>query len=703
MGKTLGRILTISAFLALNFVPGIGQTLLAIGLSGQLVTGISAIATIAGLQAIGGVLGLGPSAPKPDTNLTAIKTSRPPRVSAYGIGRLYWAWALYETASNGSAVDVGAVHDGKMHEEIAFYLNDDKVTLAGAVVNEMADGRYRDGAVSLYWTYGDTPGTAFSAIVALLPGIWTNNHRGDGVVMLAQVAKAVKSKIFLETYPNQVPVPSIVGKWQLCPDPYAADPTDESGWTWTENPIRQLMHYVLVREGIDYSTKIAPTLSYWQHATDVCDAARALKAGGTEPRYRSWVAHKHTDSHASVKAALLETCDGWIAPRSDGALVVYAGEYYAPTVTIGPAEIIAFEWNGVGVDDDQAVNEIICSYISADHDYNTVETDAWRDEDDISERGQVLSDNFEPQAPSWGQSRALAKRRMARANALYRGSVTTNVAGRAVRGHRYVNLDLIDAGTTFYSGPVEIIAVTRNMSTGGVTFEWASADPNIDAWNPVTEEGNPAAKGDRIAPAPLTAPAITDATAIMAPDGSFAQIAIEVSAPDRDDLTWFARWKRSTDAVWNEQRYDDIAGGASVELVTSNVPTNADVDVAVAYQTGDGRVSSWSGTQTVDTSTAGLAPPAPTEVSATGGVGEATITWRNPSSSSLSYVKLFRNTSDDFGTASDVSGAIVGGLGQVMSVVDDGLAPGTYWWWVVAYNAENVASAPGGPDSAVAT
>src|SRR5690606_12894015 len=349
------------------------------------------------------------------------------------------------------------------------------------------------------------------------------------------------------------------------------------------------------------ATKIAPTIEYWRAAQDVCDQPRALKGGGTEPRYRSWVSHKHTDSHGSVTASILETCDGWIAPRSDGALVVYAGQYQEPDVTIGPDEIVSFEWSGVGVDDDEAVNEIICSYISAAHDYNTVETDAWRDEGDISERGQVLSENFEPQVPSWGQSRALAKRQMARKNALYRGSVSTNIAGRVARGERYINLNLTDAGTTFYNGPVEIVAVTRNMSTGGISFEWVAADANIDSWNPATEEGDAAAKGERVAVTPLDAPTIDEAAVLFDESGAFAQIEVDVDAPDREDLTWFLRWKRDTDVVWNEAEYSDIASGSAVTLVSGAVPINAMIEVEVAYQVGDGRVSPWSETETVDT------------------------------------------------------------------------------------------------------
>ena len=131
MGKTLGAILTIGAAVAINVIPGAGQVI-----SGTIFGGLSAITgtvgiaasaaltfsqvaalaitvgvTTAGLQSLGGVLGLGPSSQKPDTTETALKTSRPPRVSAYGQSRLYGAFILYETATDGTAVDVYAIHD----------------------------------------------------------------------------------------------------------------------------------------------------------------------------------------------------------------------------------------------------------------------------------------------------------------------------------------------------------------------------------------------------------------------------------------------------------------------------------------------------------------------------------------------------------------------------------------------------------------
>jgi hypothetical protein len=190
---------------------------------------------------------------------------------------------------------------------------------------------------------------------------------------------------------------------------------------------------------------------------------------------------------------------------------------------------------------------------------------------------------------------------MARANALYRGTVTTNVAGRSVRGQRYINLLIREAGTTFFNGVAEVTSVTRNNATGGVTFTWVAADPNIDAWNPATEEGEPAAVGDRVATTPLDAPTITSAIAELSEDGANARVRITVDGFDRDDITWYARWRVTTDTTWNEQEYSDIDPGASAVLLTNLVPTDLAVDVAVAYGVGDGRISPWSAQETVST------------------------------------------------------------------------------------------------------
>lgn len=721
MGRTLTTILTIAAAVAVNVIPGVGQFLSA-AIGSTLATAAISAVTLAGLQSAIGLLGIGGGA-KPDTTETAVKTPRPPRVGAYGRSRLYGAYILYETASDGTAVDGYAVHEGEIDAIEAYYLADEAVTIDGAgAVAEGADGRYQDDAVHLYATDGTVPGAGFPAVTALLPGIWTADHRGDGVVALALTAKSVKAKRFQDTYPHSaVPVPSIVARWQKCPDPDAVDPLDESGWTWTENPVRQLLHYKLCREGprpalprsdVGYDAelaalraawwarKIAPSLDYWIAAAADCDSARSLKAGGTEAKYRSSVAHRFVDKHQGPVGALLATFDGWLMPRADGALVVYSGVYYEPTVSIGSDEIVAYSFDGGDPDDGEAVNEIIVSYISAPHDYNTVEADAWRDEDDIAKRGQVLSTPLDVQIPSHAQGRFLAKRLMARKNAAARGSVTTNIAGRTVLGERFIDLHLEEAGTVFFSGPVEIIGA-RRILRGGVTFEWVAADANVDNWNPETEEGEPAALGTRVASLPLDAPVIDTADPIY--DADQVRISIEATGPDRADLQWYLRWRVVGAAVWGaEQEFSDTAAGASVELLSASVPAETEVEVQIAYRVGDGRFSPWSAAETVDTSTAAVAPASPSDLAATGGSGSATIDYRNPASFNFSYCRVYSSTTDDFGTAVDISGSRTGGLGEMQLFVDFA-APATYYYWVVAFNASGTASPEAGSVSAVIT
>ena len=725
MGRTLGRIIgVVTAPISLidrdlgNLVRSVAFTAIGTSLGGPLGAAIGG--TLAGGIA---ALDRPPPTPTPASS-TAIKTSRPPRVGAYGESRLYGAYFLYETGNYGAAIDGYAVHDGPMTSPVAFYLGDDKVThksgvsYPGGLINSLSDGRYGDDTTRFYWTDGRTPGTTIPVIIDDLPGVWTSNHRGDGVCLIYTRFASVKSKNFLKRYPSGVPTASIAAKWQKCPDPWAADPCDHSAWTWTENPIRQLMHYMLYREAPKptipvtdpgyaaelmalrvafYNRKIAPSLASWRTASDVCDEAVTLKAGGTEARYRSCLSHSLVAPHGETKAGLLQLCDGWMATQADGSVAVHAGKFQAPTVSIGPEHIIAYDWQGVGVDDDSAVNEIVCSYVSKAHEYNSVECDAWRDEDDITERGALLSETLDLQTPSWGQVRRLAKRRMARANAPYRGTVTTNVAGRIARSQRYINLRIEEAGTIFFDGVAEITAITRNVATGGVTFTWVAANANIDAWNPATEEGEPAAEGDRVAPAPLATPIIASAEAEIGDAGSGARIRITVDGFDRSDITWYARWRVTTDGgSWLEQAYSDIDPGPSAQLLTTGVPINVGIDVEVAYGVGDGRISEWSEMASVSTSTAGLAPAPVTDTAVTSPTtGQALIAWRDPTSSNYSATRLFRNGTNNFNTANQGNGDFPGTLGANQVYDDTGQPSGsTRHYWLVTVSAAGVAGSP---------
>ncbi|MBB4616899.1 hypothetical protein [Sphingomonas abaci] len=642
MGKTVASILRVSAFAGLAAVTG-G---VALGVAG----GFSVAASFGGVASVLGVstgtlaiatattaaqLFAGtPKAPRAETASQPLKTERPPRVSAYGRLKLYGAYTLYETAKDGTAVDVWAFHDGRIDGIEAWYLGDKKVTrLANGYVQGEADGLYGDSnIIQIGANLGAATETAHALVIAKVPEVWTSAHRGDGVVTGYMLSAAVKQKNFSATYanggPNNTPLGLVIRAqpvfdWR---DP-AQRVDDPLTWRWSENAVLHLAHYQLVRNGKTWARHFAPTLSYWTAAANDADVAMPLRDGGTEPRYRSCVSHRHAgdgSEHKAVIAALLACFDGWMCPREDGALVVYSGRYYEPRVTVGPDIITAYT-DEDGIEDENAVNEIGLTYISADHDFNAVDTTPWADEADILARGAVRSEDLANQVPSHSQARRLGKRRMMQTMAPKRGTFTTLAAGSAILSERYVNLIAAEMlGTedeiVAYSGPAEITGLSRDLQSGAIQASWIAATPDIDEWDPAREEGEPAPTGDTIAREPLDMPVIISATAQYSavgqtPEGdepvdptpgqtaTGARVLIAATGPDRDDLTWSARWRVGTSGSWNEREYADADPGPGVSFLTEFVPLSNQINVQVAYSVGDGRLSPWSASAVVDTTT----------------------------------------------------------------------------------------------------
>ena len=720
MSKTLITVLEVAAVVAVQAIPGVGQAVgVALGVSAAAGAAIAAGAVIA-TEAVLNATVFAPKAAKPDTTVTATKGPLAPRVGAFGRSRLYGNYDLYVTAPNGVAADVFSFVDtwGNPIDDIErIYLGDDFVASGPANVPALPDGKYGRSSVTVDVRLGSTPESAFPQIVGLLPGVWTDQHRGDGIVSGATTWAPVKAKYYQEVYPNGQPAMSIVARWYRCFDwrDGSQSVSNPGSWKWTENACLHYAYYVLVIEKAErgpdemfpsgaalqaaWNRYFAPTLASWTAAANDCGMGMPLKAGGTEERYRSCVSFKFTDAHKETKARIAACFDGWVAEREDRALVCYSGRYYAPTVSLGPDEIVSYSLQE-GVEDENAVNDIAVTYVSAAHDFSTVDAQSWQDEDDISQRGAIRSDSLADDVPSHAQARRLAKRKMAQAMSARRGSCTTNSAGRAARGQRFVHLDLVEAGVTFFSGPVEITQLTRNLPTGGVTFSWRQADPNIDAWNPATEEGNPAPTGDVVAPVALDQTVIASAAASFAQDagdgaiGARAIIVLDLTA--RDDITYFARWRVAGSVSWNEQTFSDIDAGPAIVLQTGFVPVNASIEVAATYSVGDGRVAPWSATTTLDTSTEHLAPAAPSALSATGGNDVVAGQYTNPISGNLAFTRLYIGSSTSFGSAVQLGGDQSGDRGAVVSFSEPATA-GTRRIWAVAYNAAGDPSTPVGP------
>jgi hypothetical protein len=661
---------------------------------------------------IGSAMLAAPSIPKPESFATTYRSGRSPRVSAYGRNRLSGPAMLYEATRY--CYDVLAIHDGQIEAIEAYWLHDDQVTLDSNKYVIGYDGgtdpRYRNLITRVFTRLGLPTETSYTTNIdfsELGAGVWTSAHRGDGIASVLMWAKGVEGKDMPTRFPNGAPQASVTARCLRVYDwrDTGNDDDDPDTWECKFNPILQLADYLTNDNhgmGFSFAERIAPALSVWSAAADVCDEAVSLKAGGTEPRYQSHGPFQHVTAPIDVITRILETCDGWLAQRGDGAFIVRAGEYYEPDVTFTDAHITDYTLQRF-MEDEQAVNVLIVSYTSPVHKFQEVETDPWRDESDILARG---IERFQDVAFTWvqnnGQARRLAKRRMSRLAAEMRGTFTTNLYGLKALGERYVRVQISEI-SALNDVVVEIVGAELDLSSMRIVFSWIVADENIDAWNPATEEGDGPATATRTAVVALVAPTIEDVTPFFESAGTGGEgvrLALDVAGPDREDLTWFVRWRVDGGVSWNEAQYTSVVWGTSIQLETGFVTANDDLEVEAAYSIGSGDISPWSATFDVNTSTDNVAPASPTNVQAdpSGSPPDVIVSWRNPTSVNFDHARVYRNTTATFGTATDISGAVNGSPGENVEY-QDAPGSGTFYYWVTAENAADTDSPPAGPDS----
>lgn len=575
-------------------MPGAIIPLLAGAIGGGIVGTVAATAIVAvGTYFVSDLLRGGP--PKPDAAERSIKSPKPARVHVLGTRRVHGSSMLFLNTSDSETVDVWAFCEGPVNAVTRVYINDDRVTLSGGRVQALSDGSYGDNKVLAGFNLGAIPNVAHGPVVSRVSS-WTTAHRGDGIVSGYLIKTGVKSDYFLDIYPQGDNVAmSLVVQGHRMHDPRrpTSDPYNPATWVYSDNSALLLLWFKTVFMGQDYDRKIAPVEQFWIDAANVCDELVPLSAGGSERRYRGWIMFPADADPKAVEDQILATFDGWTAEDAEGCIRVHAGKLYEPTGGITSDQIIDYEVQDF-VEDENRINHFIVRYVSEAHDFNEPECEPWLDEDDILARGKEISSPLDLQVPSHTQARRLAKRVDARANAAKRGRVRVVYSARAALAQRFINLTIEEAGTVFFDGVVEVLGGEPDPQTGGATIEWVAVDPNVDAWNPATEDGYPAPTQEKYYLPPLTAPTVTSATAYIADDSISARIRMTVAGPNRSDITWYARWREAAGSAWNEAEFSDVDPGSSVQLVTGLVPANTSIQVAAAYKVGDGRTSPWS-------------------------------------------------------------------------------------------------------------
>lgn len=648
-----------------------------------------------------------PGVPDPARGGFNVKQPRPPRRYGVGTCRVSGAYMLQEPLKN-RLHSVLAYPEGPVGHFGKTWLNDDEVTVTAGIVQELANGRYKTGLIEIQERLGADTETVYSDLVTALGSVWPTDARGDGIPSAYVQCQAGADTTFRRNYPAGPPEVSreaffVAYDWRLDSTSGGSGShrrDDPTTWEETNNPVVWTVNILWRRYGQDWDRRFAPALDILSDEADICDEAVTLKAGGTIPRYEVGFWFEATVQLKAFLATMLQAMDGHFSIRRDGAFIIRAGHYYAPTVIFGERELIDVSYNP-GPTPDALINVLACSFTDPATAYTQVEVVPWQDDDSVTKHGERPQDFFPIGVQSQSQVRRLAKAALDRV-LVADGSFKTPLSARRGLGERYVGIrtpeepDLNDA-------VVEILDAKIDLEDASITWTYKLANSARYSWNAAAEEGDPPDSSNRPGPVADEAPEITTITPFfesLGTGGEGVRLNVVGTGPDREDLTWFIRWRVNGAASWNTLDVTDEDATADFEGDTGFVTANDDLDVQIGYLTGGGNLT-WSDTEPADTTTAHVAPGVVTDVAAADGTGSSDITWRNPTSVNLSYLKLYRATSASFGAASQIGSNIpADGLGAEQTI-NDAVAAGTYYYWVEAFNAAGDGSGEVGPDSAV--
>lgn len=636
-----------------------------------------------------------PGMPSAQDGKIGIRQATASRASGYGRARWAGVYVCYEERA-GHSFDILAFHDGEIDAVERHFLHDDEVNVIDGYVQATSEGAYAGNRVTLRTNRGLNPNVAFSETVGNLTDIWTMQHRGDGVACMELICRSVAQQDIARIYPNGLPTPSVVSRLQKVFDPRDVTQSyaNKASWRWRDNPVLCLMHFLCDSNsgmGYDFTRRIQPALSYWIAAANVCDESVQLKAGGTEKRYRCGGMFLHDSDPIVTVDMLLTTFDGWLCTRGDGALVIRAGKFYTPTVTITSDHIIEFSTTR-NVPDEDAINELIVGYTSP-FNYMDVECEPWIDEEDKAARGKDRVQSVEVVwCQSRSQARRLAKRQVMRANSKAQGWVRTNMFGRYTLGERFIRIQNPTL-PSLADITVEVTGIEFDLMSLSQTITYVRCGPEIDEWNAAAEEGspetNPVVAGGILPPMPTgvvgNACYVTNGS-----DQVSLGFRVAFDATARDDLSYVigfgvrgtGDFKNFTLQRSNALESDD--GKLVFFIDDPSIRLNVFYITHVATVAPGGTYSTFVEIETFTFEESAdyiMPPPPPVAILVEGGVGEITCNFKSPDMafhySTICYI------ADEGETIFETTLGFeeVQARNTADTVVISGKAPGVYLLW----------------------
>ena len=713
------------------FTPIFVAIFTAAGLTGTTLTIAATIASAILTTAIGIGLSLlfsprPPKPPTPENGAVAVQQAVPYSIYAFGTCRLSGSIMLKEEVA-GNLVYVAALARQKFIRITGMFLNDDAVTVPTSgnqlfgYVAAGADGRYRSNYIFMDTRLGLPTETAYTYIANSAPSVWGSSFRGDGIASVSMQCLAPAANVFAGIYPYQAPAPSVVADTLAIFDPRDVTQSwnNPATWLFSKNAALNILFFECFSPfgaRRNYLTAVFPVLSFWIQAANDCDDAMPLKAGGTEPRYQLgfWITTEQ--DRRATRQTMLTACDGHFLERGDGTIVLRVGKYAAPTVILTDADIVGWRVDR-GKASDDTINQATARYTSPQNNYSTVETTPLFNAADQAIRpGPAKTAQLDLVAvQSTGQTSRLLKREMSRQNEKTRGSLTIRLSGMNAGYERWI---LVNSNTVprLNGVVIENRKPVISLASQTMTIDFVSSGPQIDTYNPATEESAPPIVPQRPATVGLPIPANVTAIAEQITDASGSStIFLDVSwdQPLYNGNPWNLNYQvqtrihdigGGTPGAWTQQTFNSptIAGGR-VDVATATVLAGTILDVQVSSIATGQTLSTGSTIVQVNTSIATTAPGTPGGLAATGGVGSASLSCTNPNSANFSAVQFYRAShGGSFATATAIGGLRYGAPSGT-STYGDTVAAGTWDYFATAQNSSGVLSSPAGPVVATVT
>lgn len=649
---------------------------------------------------IGKALGIGKKN-KPSAGQLEIREAVGSRRRHYGIVHTSGQVTFAESADGriGKVLTLGTGREGDILEH---RLYDRVVTLDGSGT---VTGASFHGAIHIYTRSGTDDQTAISELSAAFAQ-WTSDHRQRGCAHVAIVGDAVKQERFSEVYNGQQPTYSQVRKAGFLYDP-RLDSTaggtgpcrlnDRTTWPWSDNGALVTADYVANEDGFALGYANVNWANIAAEA-DICDQTVTTVTAETIKRWRIWASYSLVENERrQVLTDMLAAIDGFCWQDADGLFNLKVGRWEEPDTLITDDHILRLsaDYGPPGATRARAVKTI---YTEAAVGYREQECATIADPlatDDPNTDAEQLEAYY---APHHNQASRLGKLKLADLSDRWRLTAVLNLYGLNLIGQRFTRLDSTALGVAVWARIDDLqLDLVRCVITAQLT-QVLPEDWDFDA---ELEEGDPPLAPDTsFTPPSIDTPTGLSLGGVEIALGEVNAVAIEASwdNPGRDGFAYEVQYRPSAGGTWIAMWVDSDTYSARSGTVSSGV----EYEVRVRALTISGRASAWSASEVI-TPSASATIGAPTALSATGGAGEADVTFSMPVSAELDFARLYSGTSTAFGSATQVGSNISGASGALISINHTGLAAGTRYYWARAFNTTGGSSALAGPVAATIT